>query len=57
MNMKFTSIFFTTSESIFENYLKDTNKRVINIKFTSIFLWFVHKICKICISDTYFEQT
>ena len=38
-------------------YLKDTNKRVINIKFTSIFLWLVHKICKICISDTYFEQT
>ena len=25
--MKFTSIFFTTSESIFENYLKDTKNK------------------------------
>ena len=34
--MKFISIFFKTNESILEFYLKDTNKRVKNMK-SSIF--------------------
>ena len=35
--MKFTSIFFTASASIFEFYLKDTNKRARNMKFALLF--------------------
>ena len=36
--MKFTSIFFTASASIFcDEVTKDTNKRARNMKFTSIF--------------------
>ena len=35
--MKFTSIFFTASASIFEIYLNDTNKRARNMKFTQYF--------------------
>ena len=35
--MKFTSIFFTASVSIFAICRTDTNKRARNMKFTSIF--------------------
>ena len=35
--MKFTSIFHTESGSIFEQQIKDTNKRAGKMKFTSIF--------------------
>ena len=35
--MKFTSIFFTASASIFEVQLKDNNKRARNIKLAWIF--------------------
>ncbi len=31
--MKFTSIFFTANESIFEIYLRDTNKGARNMKY------------------------
>ena len=35
--MKFTSIFFTASESIFAIYRKDRDKRARKMKFTSFF--------------------
>ena len=50
--MKFTSIFFTASASIFEIYLNDTNKRARNMKFTSIFFTASASIFEIYLNDT-----
>ena len=49
--MKFTSIFFTASENIFEVYLKDTNKRARNMKFTSIFFTASENIFEVYLKD------
>ena len=51
--MKFTSIFFTASASIFEVYLKDTYKRARNMKFTSIFFTASASIFEVYLKDTY----
>ena len=50
--MKFTSIFFTASESILEIYLKYTNKRARNMKFTSIFFTAIESILEIYLKYT-----
>ncbi len=50
--MKFSSIFFATSASIFEVYLKDTNKQVRNMKFSSIFFATSASIFEVYLKDT-----
>ena len=50
--MEFTSIFFTASAYNLRGYLKDTNKRVINMKFTSIFFTTSESIFEIYLKDT-----
>ena len=54
--MKFTSIFFTASASIFEIYLNNTNKRARNMKFTSIFFTASASIFEIYLNDTVIYQ-
>ena len=50
--MKFTSIFFTASESILEVYLKNTHKRARNTKFASIFFTASESILEIYLKYT-----